>query len=168
MALPHARNVVYSGATSKIRVGKSAIPLTKATPPKEAVKQEGVPVIGQMVVTDFTLGLYTCDGASIEMTSATFANKMLPKLPKHGWSGFEFVITIMERHPLVAGKYGAIWDRCTIIGNEAEAYEASEKGRKVVLPLRVVQVFHCGADGVYKSLALNPEEPTPTAAAFML
>lgn len=168
MSLPHARNVVYNGATSRIRIGKKAIPLTKCTPPKEAVKQEGVPTIGQMVVTDFTLGMYTCEGAQIEMTTATFARVLLPLLPKQGWSLFEFVITVLERHPLIAGKYGAIWDRCCIIGGEQEALEASEKGRKIVLPLRVVQVFHQGADGVHKSMALNPEEPTPTAAAFML
>lgn len=168
MSLPHARNVAYSGSTARIRIGKKAIPLTKCAPPKEAIKTEGVPEIGTMVVSTFTLGIYSCEGAMLEMTSATFGRVLLPLLPKHGWSLFEFDVTILERHPLVAGKYGAVWDRVTFAGVEAEAIEQSEKGRKVAFPVRVVQVFHCGEDGVYKSLALNPAEPSPTAAAFML
>jgi hypothetical protein len=166
--LPNARQVAYSGATAKIRIGRAAPPLTKCTPPKEAVKSEGVPEIGHQVASVWTIGNYTCEGASVEMTSATFARQLLPRLPKQGWSLFEFAITVMLKHPLIAGKYGAVWDRCAIIGNEQEVIEQSEKAHKIVLPLRVVQVFHCGLDGVWKSMALNPEEPMPTAAAFML
>lgn len=167
MTAANAPNYTYEGSTAKLRFGAIAIPATKITPPKESIKTEKIRRIGEQIATVRTLGTYEIDGGSIEIESAVFAAMILPRVPKNGWSLFEFQITVVNRHPLVGGPWSQVWDRCRFAGTEQEAIEGTEKGLKLTLPIDVIQVFHAGADRVYKSLALIPSLPTPEAAAFM-
>lgn len=160
-------NYTYDGATGRLRLGAFAIQATKMEPPKESIKTEKVRRVGEQVATVRTVGVYEIDGASIEVESAVFARSILPRVTSVGWNLFEFPITILQRHPLVGGPYSQIWDRCRFAGIEQDAIEASEKALKVKLPIDVIQVFHRGADGIWKSLATIPSQPSPQAAAFM-
>lgn len=168
MTAPSAPNFTFEGASARIRIGTTAGACTKITPPKESIKTEKIRRVGEMVARVRTLGIYEIDGGSLTMESAVFATQILPAVPKNGWSAFEFLVTVVNRHPLVGGPWRQVWDRVRFAGLEQEAIEATEKALQLTLPVDVIQMFHAGADGIYKSLALNPAEPTPAAAAFML
>lgn len=168
MAAPSAPNYTYEGGLSRVRLGSTATPCTKVTPPKESVKVEAVRRLGEMVAEVRTIGIYEIDGGSITVESAVFAARILPKLQLNGFTQTEWQLTVAARAPGVGGPYIQVWDRCRFTGTEQEAIEATEKALLITLPISVIQIFHKGTDGKYHSLAVNPAAPSDAASAFLL
>jgi hypothetical protein len=167
MAAPSAPNFTLEGSRSKIRLGTTAVPVTKVTPPKESIKTEAIRRLGEQVAEIRTLGIYEIDGGSIMLESAVFSSLLLPKLQINGFSQTEWVLTMAATAPGVVG-YTQVWERCRFVGTEHEAIEATEKALQIVLPISVIQMFHKGGDGQYHSLAVKPRMPSAAASAFML
>lgn len=164
----NAPNFTYEGSTARVRIGASAIPSTKLTPPKQNVKVEKFGRIGEAVKTVRTIGTLDVDGGAIELESSVFANQLLPRMPANGWTMFEFSVHVVQRHPLVGGPMYAYWNRVRFIGTEEEAIEMSEKATKISLPVDVIQIFYAGPDGVFKSLVQQAGQPPATLAQFTL
>lgn len=168
MAAPSAPNYTYEGAFARIRIGSSAIACLSVEPPKQSMKFEKFGRLGEQVKTVRTQGIQDVDGGSITIESAVFAKQLLPRLPKNGWTQFEFVVTVLQRAPNVGSPFSAVWDRVRFIGTEEETIEMSEKATKIKLPVDAIQVFYGGVDGVLRSQAIQLGQPSDTAAAFML
>ena len=162
-------NYTYSGADVRIRVGTTAIPCEGGVePPKETIKTETIRALGDQVARVRTVGVLEMGDASITLSAAVFAARLLPMVPINGWSLFEFVVTVSHQHPLLGTPYLQVWDQCRFTGIEPDNIEPSEKALMIKLPISTIQVFHKGVDGIRKSLARNPILPTPAAAAFLL
>lgn len=168
MAAPSAPNYTYEGAFARVRIAASAVACVSIEPPKQAMKIEKFGRLGEQVKTVRTQGVQDTDGGSLTLESAVFATQLLPRLPRNGWSQFEFVVTVLQRAPGVGSSFAAVWDRVRFMGTEEEAIEMSEKATKIKLPVDVIQVFYGGIDGVLRSLAIQRGQPSETAAAFML
>lgn len=164
----NAPNFTYEGSSARIRIGATAIPCTKVTPPKQNVKTEVFGRIGEFTKTVRTIGILEVDGGQLELESAVFSNQLLPAMPKNGFTMFEFGVHVVQRHPLVGGPMFAWWNRVRFVGTEEEAIEQSEKATRITLPVSVIQVFYAGADGVFKSLVQVPGQAPPTLAQFTL
>jgi hypothetical protein len=162
-------NYTYSGADVRIRLGTTAVPCEGGCePPKETIKTETIRRLGDQIARVRTVGILEMGDASITLSAAVYAKRLLPLVPANGWSLFEFVVTVSHRHPLLGSPYIQVWDRCRFAGIEPDKIEPSEKAIMIKLPISVIQVFHKGADGIRKSLALDPQQPTPAASAFLL
>lgn len=168
MTAPSAPNYTYEGAFARIRIASSAIACLSVEPPKQSFKFDKFGRLGSQVKDVRTQGVQDVEGGSILLESAVFAKQVLPRIPKNGWTQFEFVVTVLQRAPNVNSPFSAIWDRVRFIGTEEEAIEMSEKATKIKLPVDAIQVFYGGVDGVYRSLAIQQGQPSDTAAAFML
>lgn len=160
------RNLALDGATGRIRFGAKAVPLTKITLPDEEVKTEKIRYIGEQIAGVQTLGIIEVGSLEAEMTSAVFVSTILPLWAEHGNNIPEFPITVTQRHPLVAGPYSIVCDRCRF-QKLSESIEASEKANVVKLMFSVIEVYRRGADGVWKSLAYK-SALGPSAAALAL
>jgi hypothetical protein len=160
-------NYTYSGADARIRLGTIAVPCTKVEPPKESLKTEAVRRLGEQIAIVRTAGIVEIDGGSLELESAVFSRSVLPRVPANGWNEFEFVVTVTQRHPVLGNPYSQVWERVRFAGLEQDAIESSEKAIRIKLPILVIQIFHKGQDGSWKSFARNPALPTPQAAAFL-
>lgn len=161
------RNITFDGGSAKIRWGARAIPMTKFGLPKESIKREKLRRIGEQVSHIRTIGNYECEDFTAEMEALVWSSLILPNLPEHGGSLFEFPITVQQKHPLAGGAYTCVLDRVCFTGIEPDGIDNSEKATIVKVVLSAIQVFHKGADGKFKSLAINPRQPAPSTAAFL-
>lgn len=168
MTAPSAPNYTYEGAFARVRIATSAIACLSVEPPKLAMKTEKFGRLGEQVKRVRTQGVLDVDGGSLTMESAVFARQLLPRLPKNGWSQFEFVVTVLQRAPNVGSPFSAVWDRVRFMGTEEEAIEMSEKATRIKLPIDAIDVFYGGTDGVLRSLAIQQRMPSDAASAFML
>lgn len=145
-----------SASCAHFRFGSTAITLTKFEPPKDDIKIEKVARIGEMRATKRTPGRSEVSDISIEMLATDYVTLLLPRLPKHGGTSVEFVITASVYHPTVTGSYGILCDNCRIIGAEGPSFDGSEKGLIKKLTISVIDVWEKGADNVWKTLSYKP------------
>lgn len=156
-----------TAASLAIRFGTLKAALTKLSPPKEDVKVEKIRMVGDQLATKRTPGIVDVGDGTIEMLATVYEAQILPRLPKHGGTLTQFVITCTYSHPSVEGSLAYLYDRCRIIGTEDPPVEASEKGAIVKLTVSVMEKSVKGRDGVWKSLALKPGLPSSTAKALL-
>ncbi len=145
-----------SASCAFFRFGSTKIPLTKFTPPKEDIKIEKIPRIGEMRARKRTPGRSEISTAAVEMLLSDYATLWLPRMPKHGGALVEFVVTATVTHPSVKGSYGILCDNGRVIGAEGPEFDGSEKGLIKKLTIDFVDVWEKAEDGVWKTLSLMP------------
>lgn len=156
-----------TAASLAIRFGALKAAVTKLSPPKEDVKVEKIREVGSMHATKRTIGVVDVSDGTIEMLATVYEAMILPRLPKHGGTLTQFVITSTYSHPSIEGSLGYLYDRARIIGEEDPPVEASEKGAIVKLTVSVMKKWRKGRDGVWKCLGLEPGLPSSTAQALL-
>jgi hypothetical protein len=156
-----------TAASLALRFGALKVPLVKLSPPKEDVKVEKIREVGNMLATKRTPGIVEVGDGTAELLASVYEALILPRMPKHGGTLTQFVITSTYSHPSVEGALGFLYDRCRIIGEEDPAIESSEKGAIVKLTVSVMERWKKGRDGVWKCLALKPGLPSSTAQALL-
>lgn len=150
-------DVTWDSAQSAFfRFGSTKIALTKFEPPKDDIKVEKVPRIGEMRASKRTPGRSEVGDISIELLATDYEAFLLPRMPKHGGTLVEFVITASVYHPSVLGSYGILCDNCRIIGSEGPSFDGSEKALIKKLTISVLDVWEKGRDGIWKTLSLKP------------
>jgi hypothetical protein len=145
-----------SASCAFFRFGSLKVPLLKFGVPKEDIKTEKVRRIGEMRASKRTPGTSEIGDAAIEILLTDYEAFILPRLPKHGGTMVEFVITATVTHPSVKGGYGVLCDACRFVNFEGPEFDGSEKGLVKKLGVSVVDVWEKGQDGIWKTAALMP------------
>lgn len=145
-----------SASSAFLRFGSTKVPLTKCTPPKEDVKTEKIRPIGAMRATKRTPGVSDIADASAEILLTEYTTLILPRLPRHGGTLVEFVVTLSVFHPSVKGSYGMLWDACRFVAHEGPELDGSEKGLIKKLGISILDVWEKGEDGIWKTQSLKP------------
>lgn len=144
-----------SASSAFFRFGSTKIQLTKFTPAKTDVKVEKVRRIGSMIADKRTPGTAEISDPAIELLATDYEALVLPRMPVHGGTLVEFVITASVYHPSVQGSYGVLLDGCRIIGEEGPEFDASEKALIVKLTISTMNTWRKARDGTWKSLSLQ-------------
>lgn len=145
-----------SASCAFFRFGSTKIPLTKFTPPKDDIKIEKPRRVGEMRAQKRTPGVSEVGTASIEMLLSDYTSLLLPRMPKHGGTLVEFVVTATVTHPSVKGSYGILCDNGRIIGSEGPEFDGSEKGLIKKLTIDFLDIWEKNEDGQWKTLSLKP------------
>ena len=145
-----------SASSAFFRFGSTKIPLLKFTPPKDDVKIDKPRRVGEMRAQKRTPGVSEIGTASIEMLLSDYTSLLLPRMPKHGGTLVEFVVTATVTHPSVKGSYGILCDNGRIIGYEGPEFDASEKGLIKKLTIDFLDIWEKNEDGQWKTLSLKP------------
>ena len=145
-----------SASSAFFRFGSTKIPLLKFTPPKDDVKIDKPRRIGEMRAQKRTPGVSEIGTASIEMLLSDYTSLLLPRMPKHGGTLVEFVVTATVTHPSVKGSYGILCDNGRIIGSEGPEFDGSEKGLIKKLTIDFLDIWEKNEDGIWKTLSLKP------------
>lgn len=154
MPISGVNNIALDGSSARIRWHLSSFGgITKISSVEEKKKIEKVTFLGEQYATAVTPGIIEISDLEIEMTSLGWSN-LLGALPDQ-FGEIEFPITANERHVTVAFGYTVCLDRCAILGTKQEI-EASEKARKVTIPMRCMLIHHKGRDGTKKTVGRRP------------
>ena len=145
-----------SASSAFFRFGSTKIPLLKFTPPKDDIKIDKPRRIGEMRAQKRTPGVSEIGTASIEMLLSDYTSLLLPRMPKHGGTLVEFVVTATVTHPSVKGSYGILCDNGRIIGSEGPEFDGSEKGLIKKLTIDFLDIWEKNEDGIWKTLSLKP------------
>ena len=145
-----------SASSAFFRFGSTKIPLLKFTPPKDDVKIDKPRRVGEMRAQKRTPGVSEIGTASIEMLLSDYTSLLLPRMPKHGGTLVEFVVTATVTHPSVKGSYGILCDNGRIIGSEGPEFDGSEKGLIKKLTIDFLDIWEKNEDGIWKTLSLKP------------
>ena len=145
-----------SASCAFFRLGSTKIPLLKFTPPKDDIKIDKPRRIGEMRAQKRTPGVSEVGTASIEMLLSDYTSLLLPRMPKHGGTLVEFVVTATVTHPSVKGSYGILCDNGRIIGSEGPEFDGSEKGLIKKLTIDFLDIWEKNEDGIWKTLSLKP------------
>ena len=145
-----------SASCAFFRFGSTKIPLLKFTPPKDDVKIDKPRRVGEMRAQKRTPGVSEIGTASIEMLLSDYTSLLLPRMPKHGGTLVEFVVTATVTHPSVKGSYGILCDNGRIIGSEGPEFDGSEKGLIKKLTIDFLDIWEKNEDGIWKTLSLKP------------
>lgn len=155
-----------SASSAFFRWGSTKIPLTKFTPAKDEIKTERVRRVGEMRARKRTPGVSELGDIAVELLATDYVQFIIPRMPIHGGTLVEFIITASVYHPSVAGSYGILCDGCRIVGQEGPEFEASEKGLIKKLSISVIDVWEKGSDNKWKTLALKPLPSSQAVAAM--
>lgn len=158
-------DTAYDGSSVKLRLGGTAVDGQKLEY-GESIKVDKIKRFGQQSPAARTIGTHELKDGKLTIEIGTLRRLLIPKLPANGANIFEFPITAQQVHPDL-GTYSVILDRVRLLGLE-ESLEASEKANMVDITIDYMQIFRKGADGIWKTLAWVPTQPSPQAAAFML
>lgn len=156
-----------SASSARILFGTIIVPVLKFDVPKEEIKTEKVPRVGEVRPTKRTAGRMEIGDIAVEIELSDYEALILPRMPKHGATLIEFVITCNVKHASVAGSYGMLLDGCRIVSREGPSFAPDEKALVKKLGISVMATWERGRDGVWKCLDLNPKLPSSQAQAAM-
>jgi hypothetical protein len=122
---------------------------------------------GGMLADKRTPGVVDIADTSIELLATDYEALVLPRLPRHGGTLVEFVITANVYHPSVLGSFAILCDRARIAKVEGPDFDATEKGLVMKLGVSVMNTWHKGRDGEWKCMALVPTLPSSQAVPLL-
>ena len=155
-----------SASCAFIRIGSTKVPLTKFAPAKDEIKTERVRRSGEMRARKRTPGVSEVGDIALEMLTSDYTAFILPRMPIHGGTLLEFIITASVFHPSVPGSFAMLSDGCRIVGREGPEFDMSEKALVHKLSISVVDVWEKGSDNKWKTLSTKPLPSSQALAAM--
>ncbi len=168
MPLPDAiESLAWDSVSAKLLIGGVTVPALKLGVPKEEIKVELIRRIGEQRPKKRTTGTMELGVLTLEVELGDYTTLVIPRMPIHGGTFVEFVVTLTVTHPNVVGSYGMLFDGGRILTREGPEISPDEKALIKKLGISVMSSHEKGADGKWRCLDLDPKLPSSLARAAM-